>query len=65
MAELEAGDTDLDRVLPLLDEARAAYEVCQGRIAAVAQAVGQADWLAAEDTEAGQSAELDMLDEEE
>lgn len=65
VAELEAGDTDLDRVLPLLDEARAAYEVCQGRIAAVAQAVGQADWLVAEDTEASQSAELDMLDEEE
>ncbi|MDO4262819.1 MAG: exodeoxyribonuclease VII small subunit [Deinococcus sp.] len=45
VTELESGDTDLDRVLPLLEEARAAYEVCQGRIAAVAQAVGSAEWL--------------------
>ncbi|MCY1703130.1 exodeoxyribonuclease VII small subunit [Deinococcus sp. SL84] len=45
VTELENGETDLDRVLPLLEEARAAYEVCQGRIAAVAQAVGSAGWL--------------------
>lgn len=46
VSELESGSTDLDRILPLLDEARAAYEVCQGRIAAVARAVQGAEWLA-------------------
>ncbi len=34
-AELENGDADLDRVLPLLEEARAAYAQCQSRIEAV------------------------------
>ncbi|GHG04016.1 hypothetical protein GCM10017783_15760 [Deinococcus piscis] len=45
VGELESGETDLDRVLPLLEEACTAYEVCQGRIAAVAQAVSSAEWL--------------------
>ena len=48
-AELDSGDADLDRVLPLLEEARAAYEVCQARIAAVTHAVGNAEWLQASD----------------
>ncbi|MFC6591972.1 exodeoxyribonuclease VII small subunit [Deinococcus lacus] len=33
--ELESGEADLDRVLPLLEEAQRAYAVCQARIAAV------------------------------
>ncbi|WP_293909241.1 exodeoxyribonuclease VII small subunit [Deinococcus sp.] len=39
-AELEEGETDLDRVLPLLAEAQAAYEVCRGRIEALRTALG-------------------------
>lgn len=31
--ELESGTTDLDRALPLLSEAQAAYTVCQERLA--------------------------------
>ncbi len=42
-AELENGDADLDRVLPLLEEARAAYAVCRERIEAV-RAVLAGDW---------------------
>lgn len=42
-AELETGEADLDRVLPLLEEARAAYAACRERIAAV-QAVLAGDW---------------------
>ncbi|AWN24223.1 exodeoxyribonuclease VII small subunit [Deinococcus irradiatisoli] len=38
-AELEAGETDLDRVLPLLAEAQAAYEVCKQRIDALRAAL--------------------------
>nr|WP_233218828.1 exodeoxyribonuclease VII small subunit [Deinococcus arcticus] len=34
-AELEGGEADLDRVLPLLEEARAAYAGCRERIEAV------------------------------
>lgn len=34
-AELETGEADLDRVLPLLEEARAAYAACRERIEAV------------------------------
>ena len=34
-AELESGDADLDRVLPLLEEAKEAYAACRGRIEAV------------------------------
>lgn len=34
-AELETGEADLDRVLPLLEEARDAYAACQSRIEAV------------------------------
>lgn len=39
-AELESGDADLDRVLPLLEEAKAAYDACKGRIEAVRRALG-------------------------
>lgn len=41
--ELEGGDADLDRVLPLLEEARAAYQQCRERIEAV-RAVLSDDW---------------------
>ncbi|WP_264775845.1 exodeoxyribonuclease VII small subunit [Deinococcus aetherius] len=46
-AELESGDADLDRVLPLLEEARAAYAACRERIEAV-RAVLAGEWAAAE-----------------
>lgn len=42
-AELESGEADLDRVLPLLEEARAAYAQCRERIEAV-RAVLAGDW---------------------
>ncbi|GGM04260.1 exodeoxyribonuclease VII small subunit [Deinococcus aerophilus] len=42
-AELESGDADLDRVLPLLEEAREAYAQCRERIEAV-RAVLAGDW---------------------
>lgn len=44
-AELEAGEADLDRVLPLLEQAREAYAVCQARIAAVREVLSS-DWSA-------------------
>ena len=39
-AELESGEADLDRVLPLIQEAQAAYEVCRERIEALRDALG-------------------------
>ncbi len=54
-AELESGEADLDRVLPLIEEAQAAYEVCKGRIEALRSALG----------EAGDDVELDAGGEEE
>lgn len=42
-AELEGGEADLDRVLPLLEEAREAYAQCRERIEAV-RAVLAGDW---------------------
>ncbi|GAA5501211.1 hypothetical protein Dxin01_00943 [Deinococcus xinjiangensis] len=59
-AELENGDADLDRVLPLLEEARAAYAQCKGRIEAV-RAVLAGDWAAESEDEED---ELDELDAE-
>ena len=41
-AELESGEADLDRVLPLIEEAQAAYEVCRERIEALRAALGEA-----------------------
>ena len=41
--ELEDGEADLDRVLPLVEEARAAYSVVRARIEAVRTALGE-DW---------------------
>ncbi len=46
-AELETGEADLDRVLPLLEEARAAYAACRERIEAV-RAVLAGSWESAE-----------------
>ncbi|THF69102.1 exodeoxyribonuclease VII small subunit [Deinococcus sp. Arct2-2] len=42
-AELESGEADLDRVLPLLEEAKAAYAACHERIEAV-RAVLAGSW---------------------
>ena len=42
-AELESGEADLDRVLPLIQEAQAAYEVCRERIGALRDALGADD----------------------
>ncbi|UQN07325.1 exodeoxyribonuclease VII small subunit [Deinococcus sp. QL22] len=42
-AELESGEADLDRVLPLLEEAKAAYAACHERIEAV-RAVLTGSW---------------------
>ncbi len=39
--ELENGEADLDRVLPLIQEAQAAYEVCRERIEALQEALGE------------------------
>ncbi|WP_162393736.1 exodeoxyribonuclease VII small subunit [Deinococcus kurensis] len=47
-AELESGEADLDRVLPLLEEARAAYAQCRERIEAV-RAVLAGDWAGSEE----------------
>ncbi len=44
-AELEAGETDLDKVLPLLNEAQAAYEQCRQRIEALRSALEQVSAL--------------------
>lgn len=46
-AELESGDADLDRVLPLLEEAKEAYAACRGHIEAV-RAVLSGEWGSAE-----------------
>ena len=54
-AELESGEADLDRVLPLIEEARAAYEICRERIEALRSALG----------EEGDEAEFDTDSEEE
>ncbi|WP_343756405.1 exodeoxyribonuclease VII small subunit [Deinococcus depolymerans] len=52
-AELESGEADLDRVLPLLEEAREAYAQCRARIEAV-RAVLAGDWA---DEDAGNDAD--------
>ncbi|AFZ66955.1 exodeoxyribonuclease VII small subunit [Deinococcus peraridilitoris] len=41
-ARLEEGDADIDEVLPLLEEAKAAYAACQERLEAVRRALGDA-----------------------
>lgn len=56
-AELESGDADLDRVLPLLEEARVAYAACRERLEAV-QAVLAGAWADAADG-AGQGGQDD------
>lgn len=49
--QLEQGNADLDDVLPLLDEARAAYAVCQQRVQAITAALEQAEWLQGSEAE--------------
>ncbi|MDO4245833.1 MAG: exodeoxyribonuclease VII small subunit [Deinococcus sp.] len=56
-AELETGEADLDRVLPLLEEARAAYAECRSRIEAV-RAVLSGEWGEAEDSSEGDGPDL-------
>ncbi|ANE42658.1 exodeoxyribonuclease VII small subunit [Deinococcus puniceus] len=58
-AELESGEADLDRVLPLLEEAKAAYAACHERIEAV-RAVLAGSWGA---EVAGADAEQDDADD--
>lgn len=60
-AELEGGEADLDRVLPLLEEARAAYAACRERIEAV-RAVLAGDWNGEDGAEADE-AEADGSEE--
>ena len=60
-AELENGEADLDHVLPLLEEARAAYAVCRERIEAV-RAVLAGGW--ADDGADEQDTEADEVDED-
>ena len=50
-AELESGEADLDRVLPLIEEAQAAYEVCKERIEALRFALSGEDDGAELDTD--------------
>ncbi|WP_189073302.1 exodeoxyribonuclease VII small subunit [Deinococcus sedimenti] len=57
-AELESGEADLDRVLPLLEDARAAYARCRERIEAV-RAVLAGDW--ADDGDTGET-DADEID---
>ncbi|WP_288403929.1 exodeoxyribonuclease VII small subunit [uncultured Deinococcus sp.] len=62
-AELEGGEADLDRVLPLLEEAREAYAACQSRIGAVRAALS-GGWDPAHpagDGEDGDGADEDSL----
>lgn len=59
-AELENGDADLDQVLPLLEEARAAYAQCRERIEAV-RAVLSGNWAAELGAEENSSNEEDDL----
>lgn len=42
-AELEAGDADLDLVLPLLEQAKIAYDACKERLEAVRRVLGGED----------------------
>ncbi|THF87726.1 exodeoxyribonuclease VII small subunit [Deinococcus sp. KSM4-11] len=46
--ELESGEADLDRVLPLLEEARVAYAACRERLEAV-RTVLAGDWADGDD----------------
>lgn len=58
-AELESGEADLDRVLPLLEEAREAYAQCRERIEAV-RGVLAGDWAG---DGAGDGADTDPEDD--
>lgn len=58
--ELDSGEADLDRVLPLLEEAQAAYAVCRARIEAVRRVLGTLDG----DAPVGQDDDEDEEDEE-
>jgi exodeoxyribonuclease VII small subunit len=53
-AELESGEADLDRVLPLIQEAQAAYEVCRERIEALKEALGESGEDELEEDEEGE-----------
>ena len=55
-AELENGEADLDRVLPLLEEARVAYAACRERLEAV-RAVLAGTW--AEEDEEGEADDVE------
>lgn len=57
-AELEEGEADLDRVLPLLEEARAAYAACRARIEAVREVLA-GDWASGAADAAAEAEEED------
>ncbi len=57
-AELENGEADLDRILPLLEEAKTAYTQCKERIEAV-QAVLSDGWAPDEEPELEDDRETD------
>jgi|GEM_PF-2741046 len=56
-AQLESGDADIDEVLPLLEEARVAYEACRARLDAVRRALGDDDLAGEDDDEDEDDAE--------
>lgn len=62
--ELDSGEADLDRVLPLLEEAQAAYAVCRARIEAVRRVLGALDGDAPNGADAEQDEDEEDEDEE-
>ncbi|WP_407569369.1 exodeoxyribonuclease VII small subunit [Deinococcus altitudinis] len=62
-AELESGEADLDRVLPLIQEAQAAYEVCRGRIEALQAALGEGSVVTGEEDTAAEEEDTQATDE--
>ena len=62
-SELESGEADLDRVLPLVQEAQAAYQVCRERIVALQAALGESGLEGAADDEPGDELDSDSDDE--
>ncbi|UBV42940.1 exodeoxyribonuclease VII small subunit [Deinococcus taeanensis] len=62
-AELESGEADLDRVLPLLEEARTAYAQCRERIEAV-RSVLAGDWASGDWASEDQGEDPDEEDDE-
>jgi exodeoxyribonuclease VII small subunit len=62
---LESGDADIDEVLPLLEEARVAYEACRARLEAVRRALGEDEGTLLADEDEDEDDEDDDEDDEE